>query len=183
MGNVIVESARNSYLRSEGPLLAALGLEDLVVVATRDAVLVSHRNGAQDVKKIVDRLDREGSRRHIDHPVVYKPWGSYESVDSGRNFQVKHIVVKPGQKLSLQMHHHRAEHWVVVEGTALVSCDERQFLLQSNESTFIPLGAKHRLENPGTTPLRLIEIQSGAYLGEDDIVRFEDVYGRSSGPD
>ena len=178
-GNVLTERARNSYLRSEGPLLAALGVEDLVVVATKDAVLVSHRDSAQDVKKIVDQLERRGSDRHVLHPVVHRPWGSYESIDTGVNFQVKHIVVKPGEKLSLQMHHHRAEHWVVVEGTALVTCDERQFLLQANESTFIPLGARHRLENPGKTPLRLIEVQSGSYLGEDDIVRFEDTYGRA----
>jgi mannose-1-phosphate guanylyltransferase/mannose-6-phosphate isomerase len=114
------------------------------------------------------------------HPVVHRPWGTYESIDSGANFQVKHIMVKPGQKLSLQMHHHRAEHWIVVEGTALVTCDDKQFLLQANQSTFIPLGARHRLENPGKTPLRLIEVQSGSYLGEDDIVRFEDTYGRVS---
>jgi mannose-1-phosphate guanylyltransferase/mannose-6-phosphate isomerase len=178
-GNVLAEQARNSYLRSEGPLVAALGVEDLVVVATKDAVLVSHRDCAQDVKKIVDQLERRGSDRHVVHPVVHRPWGTYESIDTGDNFQVKHIMVKPGQKLSLQMHHHRAEHWVVVEGTALVTCDERQFLLQPNESTFIPLGSRHRLENPGKTPLRLIEVQSGDYLGEDDIVRFEDTYGRA----
>jgi mannose-1-phosphate guanylyltransferase/mannose-6-phosphate isomerase len=178
-GPVLTERARNSYLRSEGPLLAALGVEDLVVVATKDAVLVSHRDSAQDVKKIVEQLDREGSSRHILHPVVHRPWGSYESIDAGANFQVKHIVVKPGQKLSLQLHHHRAEHWVVVEGIALVTCDDRQFLLQPNESTFIPLGARHRLENPDKRPLRLIEVQSGSYLGEDDIVRFEDNYGRA----
>ena len=176
---MVAERARNSYLRSEGPLLAALGVEDLVIVATKDAVLVSCRDSAQDVKKIVEQLDREGSNRHILHPVVHRPWGSYESIDAGANFQVKHIMVKPGQKLSLQMHHHRAEHWIVVEGTALVTCDDREFLLQPNESTFIPLGSKHRLENPGKTPLRLIEVQSGAYLGEDDIVRFEDTYGRA----
>ena len=177
-GNVLTEKVRNSYLRSEGPLVAALGVENLVVVATKDAVLISHRDSTQDVKKIVDQLERQGSDRHIHHPVVHRPWGTYEGVDAGANFQVKHIMVKPGQKLSLQMHHHRAEHWIVVEGTALVTCDDRQFLLQPNESTFIPLGSKHRLENPGQTPLRLIEVQSGSYLGEDDIVRFEDTYGR-----
>jgi mannose-1-phosphate guanylyltransferase/mannose-6-phosphate isomerase len=177
-GNVLIEKAKGSYLRSEGPLLAAIGVNNLVVVATKDAVLVSHRDSVQDVKKIVDQLDKAGSDRHILHPVVHRPWGTYEGIDSGDNFQVKHIMVKPGQKLSLQMHHHRAEHWIVVEGTALVTCDERQFLLQANESTYIPLGSKHRLENPGKTPLRLIEVQSGAYLGEDDIVRFEDTYGR-----
>jgi mannose-1-phosphate guanylyltransferase/mannose-6-phosphate isomerase len=177
-GNVLTEKSQNSYLRSEGPLIAAIGVENLVVVATKDAVLISHRDSAQDVKKIVERLERDGSDRHVLHPVVHRPWGSYENIDSGPNFQVKHIMVKPGQKLSLQLHHHRAEHWIVVEGTALVICDDREFLLQANESTFIPLGAKHRLENPGKTPLRLIEVQSGGYLGEDDIIRFEDTYGR-----
>lgn len=177
-GNVLTEKTKNSYLRSEGPLVAVVGVENLVVVATKDAVLISHRDSAQDVKKIVDQLEKSGSDRHILHSVVHRPWGTYESIDAGANFQVKHIMVKPGQKLSLQMHHHRAEHWIVVDGTALVTCDDKQFLLQANESTFIPLGAKHRLENPGKTPLRLIEVQSGAYLGEDDIFRFEDTYGR-----
>ncbi|MBN9589585.1 MAG: mannose-1-phosphate guanylyltransferase/mannose-6-phosphate isomerase [Alphaproteobacteria bacterium 64-11] len=177
-GDVLTERTRNCYLRSEGPMLATVGIEDMVVVATKDAVLISHRDATQDVKKVVDLLGSRGSDRHILHPVVHRPWGTYESIDSGANFQVKHIMVKPGQKLSLQMHHHRAEHWIVVEGTALVTCDDRQFLLQPNQSTFIPLGARHRLENPGKTPLRLIEVQSGSYLGEDDIVRFEDTYGR-----
>jgi mannose-1-phosphate guanylyltransferase/mannose-6-phosphate isomerase len=179
-GEVLIEGARNCYLRSEGPMLAAVGIEDMVVVATKDAVLISHRKATQDVKKIVDQLARRGGDQHILHPVVHRPWGTYEGIDAGTNFQVKHIMVKPGQKLSLQMHHHRAEHWIVVEGTALVTCDDRRFLLQANQSTFIPLGARHRLENPGKTPLRLIEVQSGSYLGEDDIVRFEDTYGRAS---
>jgi mannose-1-phosphate guanylyltransferase/mannose-6-phosphate isomerase len=177
-GDVITENARNSYIRSEGPLVACVGVEDLVVVATKDAVLISHRGATQDVKKIVDRLDLDKRDQHILHPVVHRPWGTYESIDSGANFQVKHIMVKPGAKLSLQMHHHRAEHWIVVDGTALVTCDKREFLLQANESTYIPLGARHRLENPGKLPLQLIEVQSGDYLGEDDIVRFEDTYGR-----
>jgi mannose-1-phosphate guanylyltransferase/mannose-6-phosphate isomerase len=178
-GNVLIEKSQNCYLRSEGPLVAAVGVENLVVVATKDAVLISNRDSAQDVKKIVEQLERRGSNQHILHPVVHRPWGTYEGIDAGANFQVKHIMVKPGQKLSLQMHHHRAEHWIVVEGTALVTCDDREFLLQPNESTFIPLGSRHRLENPGKTPLRLIEVQSGAYLGEDDIVRFEDTYARA----
>jgi len=177
-GDVLTENVRNCYLRSEGPLLTTIGVENMVVVATKDAVLVSHRDATQDVKKIVDQLAGRGGDQHILHPVVHRPWGTYEGIDSGENFQVKHIMVKPGQKLSLQMHHHRAEHWIVVEGTALVTCGDKQFLLQANESTFIPLGATHRLENPGKTPLRLIEVQSGSYLGEDDIVRFEDTYGR-----
>lgn len=177
-GDVVTEKAKNSYIRSEGPLVAAVGVEDLVVVATKDAVLVSHRGASQDVKKIVDQLEQAGRDSHVYHAVVHRPWGTYESIDSGANFQVKHIMVKPGAKLSLQMHHHRAEHWIVVDGTALVTCDDRQFMLKANESTYIPLGAKHRLENPGKLPLQLIEVQSGSYLGEDDIVRFEDTYGR-----
>jgi mannose-1-phosphate guanylyltransferase/mannose-6-phosphate isomerase len=179
IGEVVTEKSRNSYIRSEGPLVAAVGVEDLVVVATKDAVLVSHRDKAQDVKKIVEQLEASGRGQHIHHAMVHRPWGSYESVDTGDRFQVKRIIVKPGAKLSLQMHHHRAEHWVVVSGTAFVTCDEKQFLLQENESTFIPAGAKHRLENPGKVALHLIEVQSGGYLGEDDIVRFEDTYGRA----
>ena len=182
-GDVLTQDAHNSYIRSEGPMVAAVGVRDLVVVATKDAVLVSHRDSAQDVKKIVEQLEGRGSDRHILHSVVHRPWGTYEGIDSGPNFQVKHIMVKPGAKLSLQMHHHRAEHWIVVDGTALVTCDDRQFILKANESTYIPLGAKHRLENPGKTPLDLIEVQSGSYLGEDDIVRFEDTYGRVAAPD
>jgi mannose-1-phosphate guanylyltransferase/mannose-6-phosphate isomerase len=176
---VITDKSRNSYIRSEGPLVAAVGVENLVVVATKDAVLVSHRDAAQDVKKIVEQLEASGRDHHVNHTVTHRPWGSYEGVDSGDRFQVKRIVVKPGAKLSLQMHHHRAEHWVVVSGSALVTCNEKQFLLQENESTFIPLGSRHRLENPGKVPLHLIEVQSGGYLGEDDIVRFEDTYGRA----
>jgi mannose-1-phosphate guanylyltransferase/mannose-6-phosphate isomerase len=179
LGEVVTEKSRNSYIRSEGPLVAAVGVENLIVVATKDAVLVSHRDAAQDVKKIVEQLEAAGRDQHIHHAVIHRPWGSYESVDSGARFQVKRIIVKPGAKLSLQMHHHRAEHWVVVSGTALVTCDDKQFPLQENESTYIPLGARHRLENPGKVPLHLIEVQSGAYLGEDDIVRFEDTYGRA----
>jgi mannose-1-phosphate guanylyltransferase/mannose-6-phosphate isomerase len=178
LGDVLTEGASNSYIRSEGPLVAAVGVENLVVVATKDAVLVSHRDATQDVKKIVAQLESQSRDHHMHHAVVHRPWGSYESVDTGDGFQVKRIVVKPGAKLSLQMHHHRAEHWIVVSGAALVTCDDKQFLLQENESTFIPQGARHRLENPGKVPLHLIEVQSGAYLGEDDIVRFEDTYGR-----
>jgi mannose-1-phosphate guanylyltransferase/mannose-6-phosphate isomerase len=177
-GDVVTENAKNSYIRSEGPLVAVVGVEDLVVVATKDAVLVSQLGASQDVKKIVDRLELAGRDSHVHHAVVHRPWGTYEGIDSGANFQVKNIMVKPGAKLSLQMHHHRAEHWIVVDGTALVTCDDRQFVLKANESTYIPLGAKHRLENPGKLPLQLIEVQSGSYLGEDDIVRFEDTYGR-----
>ena len=178
-GDIVLEQVKNSYLRSDGPLLAAVGVEDLVVVATTDAVLVAHRDATQDVKRIVDELDKQGREHHLHHRRVYRPWGSYESIDTGDRFQVKRIIVNPGAKLSLQMHHHRAEHWVVVAGTARVVCGEKEFLLQENESTFIPLGTRHRLENPGKVPLHLIEVQSGAYLGEDDIVRFEDNYGRT----
>ncbi len=178
LGDIVTQGSRNSYIRSEGPLIAAVGVENLVIVATKDAVLVSHRDAAQDVKKIVDQLEAGGRDHHIHHAVVHRPWGSYESVDEGERFQVKRIIVKPGAKLSLQMHHHRAEHWIVVSGAALVTCDDQQFLLQENESTYIPQGSRHRLENPGKVALHLIEVQSGSYLGEDDIVRFEDTYGR-----
>ena len=178
MGDVLHHGAKNSYLRSEGPLIAAVGIENLVVVATTDAVLVSHKDSSQDVKQIVEQLERSGRELHVTHRKVYRPWGSYESLDNGSNFQVKRITVNPGAKLSLQLHHKRAEHWVVVSGSAQVTCDDKVFALNENESTFIPLGSKHRLENIGTEPLQLIEVQSGSYLGEDDIVRFEDTYGR-----
>jgi mannose-1-phosphate guanylyltransferase/mannose-6-phosphate isomerase len=177
-GDVLHHATRNSYLRSEGPLIAAVGVEDLVIVATNDAVLVSRRDASQDVKKIVDQLEQSNRELHVTHRKVFRPWGAYEGLDMGKNFQVKRITVNPGAKLSLQMHHKRAEHWVVVSGTAQVTCDDKVFPLRENESTFIPLGAKHRLENIGTEPLHLIEVQSGSYLGEDDIVRFEDSYGR-----
>jgi mannose-1-phosphate guanylyltransferase/mannose-6-phosphate isomerase len=177
-GDVLHHDTRNSYLRSEGPLVAAVGVEDLVVVATEDAVLVSRKGASQDVKKIVEQLDRSGRELHVTHRKVFRPWGAYEGLDMGENFQVKRITVNPGAKLSLQMHHKRAEHWVVVSGMARVTRNDEVFILGENESTFIPLGAKHRLENIGTQPLHLIEVQSGRYLGEDDIVRFEDSYGR-----
>ncbi|MFO1248287.1 MAG: mannose-1-phosphate guanylyltransferase/mannose-6-phosphate isomerase [Alphaproteobacteria bacterium] len=179
MGDVLQHGASNSYLRSEGPLVAAVGVENLVVVATPDAVLVGHRNAAQDVKRIVEQLEKSGRELHNTHRKVYRPWGSYEGIDVGPTHQVKHITVNPGAKLSLQMHHKRAEHWIVVSGTAQVTCGDKVFTMRENESTYIPLGAKHRLENMGPEPLHLIEVQSGPYLGEDDIVRFEDTYGRS----
>ena len=178
-GDVLQHGARNSYLRSEGPLVAAVGVEDMVVVATADAVLVSHKSAAQDVKQIVEKLKAEGRELHNSHRKVFRPWGSYEGIDAGQGFQVKHIIVNPGAKLSLQMHHKRAEHWIVVSGEAQVTCGEKVFPLKENESTYIPLGFKHRLENTGVAPLHLIEVQSGSYLGEDDIVRFEDTYGRN----
>jgi mannose-1-phosphate guanylyltransferase/mannose-6-phosphate isomerase len=178
-GDVLHHDTRNSYLRSEGPLVAAVGVEDIVVVATQDAVLVSRKDASQDVKRIVEQLERSGRELHTTHRKVYRPWGAYESIDSGDKYQVKHITVNPGAKLSLQMHHKRAEHWIVVSGIAQVTCDDKVFALEANESTYIPLGAKHRLENVGAEPLHLIEVQSGSYLGEDDIVRFEDTYGRN----
>jgi mannose-1-phosphate guanylyltransferase/mannose-6-phosphate isomerase len=179
-GDIVALNCTNSYLRSEGPLLAAVGVDDVVVVATQDAVLVTRRGATQDVKKVVEEIERSGRHHHMHHRRVFRPWGSYDSIDYGERFQVKRIIVNPGAKLSLQMHHHRAEHWIVVSGIAKVTCDENVFVLNENESTFIPLGAKHRLENPGEVPLHLIEVQSGGYLGEDDIVRFEDTYGRST---
>ena len=178
-GDVLHHGARNSYLRSEGPLVAAVGVEDMVVVATSDAVLVASKSASQDVKQIVEQLKAQGRELHNTHRKVFRPWGSYEGIDSGEGFQVKHITVNPGAKLSLQMHHKRAEHWIVVSGEAQVTCGERIFPLKENESTYIPLGSKHRLENTGVATLHLIEVQSGPYLGEDDIVRFEDTYGRT----
>lgn len=177
-GDVIVEDVQNSYLRSEHRLLAVIGLDDVVVVETPDAVLVAHKNKVQQVKKIVETLINRGRSEAIKHRRVYRPWGSYDSIDCGARFQVKRIIVNPGSSLSLQMHFHRAEHWVVVKGTAKIVNGEQTLLLTENQSTYIPIGAMHRLENPGKFPLELIEIQSGGYLGEDDIVRFDDVYGR-----
>ena len=177
-GDVILDNCHNSYFRSDSRLLAATGVDDLVVVETADAVLVADRNKVQDVKRIVNRLKQDRRSEATLHRRVYRPWGSYESLVVAERFQVKRIVVNPGQTLSLQMHHHRAEHWIVVHGTAEVTCEDKTFMLAEDESTYIPLGHKHRLANPGRIPLELIEVQSGAYLGEDDIVRFADEYGR-----
>ncbi|TAH14182.1 MAG: mannose-1-phosphate guanylyltransferase/mannose-6-phosphate isomerase [Curvibacter sp.] len=177
-GDVMLQDSRNTLALSEGRLIACVGVDDLIVVETADAILVAHKNKTQDVKKIVDRLKRAGRTEGQIHRKVFRPWGWYDSVDAGERFQVKRIVVKPGAALSLQMHHHRAEHWIVVSGTAKVTQDDKTFLLSENESTYIPLGTTHRLENPGKVALEMIEVQSGSYLGEDDIVRFEDVYGR-----
>jgi mannose-1-phosphate guanylyltransferase/mannose-6-phosphate isomerase len=177
-GDVLVHDCSDSFVRSDKGLTALVGVQNVVVVVTEDAVLVADKRRTQDVKAIVDRLKAENRAEHSEHALVARPWGTYESLDMGERFQVKHIMVKPGGRLSLQKHHHRAEHWVVVEGTAQVTCDENVFILKEGESTFIPLGAKHRLENPGKMPLHLIEVQAGSYLGEDDIVRFDDVYGR-----
>ena len=179
-GDTLAVNTRNSLLRShDRHLIATVGVQDLVVVTTPDATLVAHRDAAQDVKKIVDQLKAGGRSEHSFHRVVHRPWGSYDSLEAGERFQVKRIVVKPGASLSLQMHHHRAEHWIVVSGTAEVTCDDKVFLLGENQSTYIPLGSTHRLRNPGKVPVELIEVQSGSYLGEDDIVRYDDVYGRA----
>ena len=179
-GDTIAIKTRRSLLRShDRHLLATVGVDDLIVVTTPDATLVAHRDAAQDVKRVVDELKAAGRSEHSLHRVVRRPWGSYDSLEAADRFQVKRIVVKPGAALSLQKHHHRAEHWIVVSGTAEVTCDDKVFLLGENQSTYIPLGSVHRLRNPGKVPLEIIEVQSGSYLGEDDIVRFEDVYGRS----
>ncbi|MFM0036715.1 sugar phosphate nucleotidyltransferase [Paraburkholderia strydomiana] len=179
-GRVAFEGAVSSYAHSEGRLVACVGTTNVVVVETADAVLVVDRSHVQDVKGLVSRIKAQHAPEADAHRKVRRPWGFYDSLDHGERFQVKRIVVTPGAQLSLQLHHHRAEHWVVVRGTALVTRGEEQFLLSENESTFIPLGTRHRLENPGKVPLEIIEIQSGAYLGEDDIVRFNDNYGRCS---
>jgi mannose-1-phosphate guanylyltransferase/mannose-1-phosphate guanylyltransferase/mannose-6-phosphate isomerase len=177
-GDVLTHDSRNCYLHSSGRMVAAVGLEDHVVVETADAVLVARRDRAQDVKAIVEQLKEKGRGEALLHRRVNRPWGSYESIDQSDRFQVKRITVNPGASLSLQMHHHRAEHWIVVKGTARITKGDETLVLSENQSTYIPLGVKHRLENPGLIPLELIEVQSGAYLGEDDIVRFEDRYGR-----
>jgi mannose-1-phosphate guanylyltransferase/mannose-6-phosphate isomerase len=177
-GDVLLQDCENTLALSEGRLIACVGVSDLVVVETADAILISHKDKTQDVKKIVDALKAKGRPESSIHRKVFRPWGWYDGIDAGERFQVKRIVVKPGGTLSLQMHHHRAEHWIVVSGTAKVTKGDETFLLSENESTYIPLGTTHRLENPGRVALEMIEVQSGSYLGEDDIVRFEDVYGR-----
>jgi mannose-1-phosphate guanylyltransferase/mannose-6-phosphate isomerase len=178
-GDVMTTDTEGSFIHSESRLVATVGVRDLVIVETQDAVLVADRNMAHEVKQIVERLNQEQREEENFHRIVYRPWGSFDSVDEGDGYKVKRISVKPGARLSKQMHHHRAEHWVVVRGTARVFRDDEIFDLHKNESVFIPLGATHYLENPGDTPLDIIEVQSGAYLGEDDIVRFDDLYGRS----
>ena len=179
-GDVLVHQARGNFIRSESRLVAAVGVENLAIVETKDAVVVVPREQAQDVKFIVQQLKAAGRTEHEVHTKVYRPWGSYEGVDQGERHQVKNIQVKPGEKLSVQMHHHRAEHWIVVSGTARVTIGDKDQLVTENESVYIPVGEVHALENPGKIPLELIEVQTGAYLGEDDIVRFTDRYGRAS---
>ncbi|WP_237067301.1 mannose-1-phosphate guanylyltransferase/mannose-6-phosphate isomerase [Microbulbifer guangxiensis] len=178
-GDVILQDSKGCYVQSDSKLIATVGLEDVVVVESDDAILVAAKDRVQDIKKVVNQLKAENRSEAQVHRKVYRPWGFYDSVDAGDRFQVKRIVVKPGAKLSLQMHHHRAEHWIVVSGTALVTNGDKEMLVTENQSTYIPLGVTHRLENPGSIPLELIEVQSGSYLGEDDIVRFEDQYQRA----
>ncbi|ART80937.1 mannose-1-phosphate guanylyltransferase/mannose-6-phosphate isomerase [Oceanisphaera avium] len=178
-GDVLNHDSRNNYAVAESRLVALVGVEDLIVVETKDAVLVAHRDQVQEVKKIVEQLKDADRSEHINHREVYRPWGKYDGVDNGYRYQVKRITVKPGAKLSVQMHHHRSEHWIVVSGTAKVTIGDTAQLVGENQSVYIPLGEVHALENPGVLPLELIEVQSGSYLGEDDIVRFEDKYGRA----
>ncbi len=177
-GDALVSDSRNTLVHATSRLVGVVGLDNVIVVETPDAVLVADRSRSQDVKAIVGRLQSAGRTEHTLHRLVHRPWGWYDSIDSGARFQVKRIMVKPGATLSLQMHHHRAEHWIVVSGTAEVTNGDQVILLTENQSTYIPLGTTHRLANPGKVPLEIIEVQSGSYLGEDDIVRFEDTYGR-----
>jgi len=179
LGQVFQHNSQHNYVYAETGIVATVGLQNTVVIQTKDAVLVAAKDKVQDVKNIVQQLKAADRSEHYIHREVYRPWGKYDSIDNGSRYQVKHISVKPGEKLSIQMHHHRAEHWIVVHGTAKVTINDQQQLLTENQSVYIPIGAVHSLENPGKIPLELIEVQSGAYLGEDDIVRFSDRYGRS----
>lgn len=178
-GDVLAHDSHNNLVFAENALVATVGLNDHVVVQTKDAVMVAPRERASEVKQIVAQLKASGRNEHQIHREVYRPWGHYDSIDSGPRYQVKRITVKPGQKLSVQMHHHRAEHWIVVSGTARVTLEGQDHLLTENQSIYLPVGAVHALENPGKIPLELIEVQVGSYLGEDDIVRLEDRYGRA----
>ena len=178
-GDVILHDTQNCLVHGGERLVATVGLEDIVIVDTKDAVMVAHKDKVQEVKKVVEVLKSEGRSEFKLHREVYRPWGKYDSIDNGHRYQVKRITVKPGSKLSVQMHHHGAEHWIVVLGTAKVTIGDESFLVTENESTYIPVGVVHSLENPGRVPLELIEVQTGSYLGEDDIVRFEDQYGRA----
>ncbi len=178
-GDVIQQISSGCLVRADHRLVATVGVEDLVIVETKDAVLVAHKDRVQDVKKVVSQIEADGRHEHLNHREVYRPWGVYDSIDNGHRYQVKRITVKSGAKLSVQMHHHRAEHWIVVSGTARVTNGEKTYLVTENQSTYIPVGQVHALENPGMVDLELIEVQSGSYLGEDDIVRFEDKYGRA----
>jgi mannose-1-phosphate guanylyltransferase/mannose-6-phosphate isomerase len=177
-GDVMVHDTHDCYVHSTSRLVAAVGMDDHIIVETKDAILVAPKERVQDVKELVAMIKKAGRSESSWHREVFRPWGSYDSIDNGERFQVKRLSVKPGGVLSLQMHHHRAEHWIVVQGTARITCNDRTFLLSENESTYIPIGATHRIENPGKMALHIVEVQSGSYLGEDDIVRFEDNYGR-----
>jgi mannose-1-phosphate guanylyltransferase/mannose-6-phosphate isomerase len=177
-GDVLVHDTHDCYVHSTSRLVTAVGMDDHIIVETKDAILVAPKERVQDVKELVAKMKKSGRSEPSLHREVFRPWGSYDSLDSGERFQVKRLSVKPGGVLSLQMHHHRAEHWIVVKGTARITCDEKTFLLSENQSTFIPIGATHRIENPGKVALHIVEVQSGPYLGEDDIVRLEDSYGR-----
>jgi len=179
-GDVVLEDVEDSYLRAETRMVAGVGLRGMVIVETADAVLVADKQRVQQVKAIVAQLKTQGRNEVTQHKKVYRPWGSYEALVNAERFQVKRIIVNPGAALSLQLHHHRAEHWVVVKGCASVTRGEEVFQLNEDESTYIPIGMKHRLHNPGKIPLEIIEIQTGSYLGEDDIVRFKDQYGRDN---
>jgi mannose-1-phosphate guanylyltransferase/mannose-6-phosphate isomerase len=181
IGDVILDGVTNSYVNSEQRLIAVIGLDDIVVVETKDAILVANKNKVQDIKNVVNQLKAEKRPEFEFHREVFRPWGSYDAIDNGTRYQVKRISVKPGEKLSVQMHHHRAEHWIVVSGSANVTVGEKTKLVTENESVYIPIGQVHALENPGKILLELIEVQSGSYLGEDDIVRFSDRYGRVEG--
>jgi mannose-1-phosphate guanylyltransferase/mannose-6-phosphate isomerase len=176
----MLHDSRNTLVHATTRLVTTVGLDDVVIVETADAVMVADRARSQEIKKIVSRLETAKRTEHTVHRKVHRPWGWYDSIDMGARFQVKRIMVKPGASLSLQMHHHRAEHWIVVQGTAEVTCGEKKIIMTENQSTYIPLGEVHRLANPGKLPLEIIEVQSGSYLGEDDIVRFEDTYGRTT---
>jgi mannose-1-phosphate guanylyltransferase/mannose-6-phosphate isomerase len=177
-GDVLVHDTHDCYVHSTSRLVTAVGMDDHIIVETKDAVLVAPKERVQDVKELVNKLKKAGRSESAWHREVFRPWGSYDNIDAGERFQVKRLSLKPGGILSLQMHHHRAEHWIVVQGTARVTCGEKTFLLSENESTYVPIGATHRIENPGKVPLHIVEVQSGSYLGEDDIVRYEDSYGR-----
>jgi mannose-1-phosphate guanylyltransferase len=180
-GDVLTHNTTNSYFNAEHKLIAAVGVDNIVVIETKDAVLVANKDNVQDVKAIVEQLKASNRTEHHLHREVYRPWGKYDSIDFGDRDQVKRITVKPGEKLSIQMHHHRSEHWIVVSGTAKVTNGEQTIIVTEDQSTYIPLGTIHALENPGKIPLEMIEVQTGSYLGEDDIVRFEDRYGRVKG--
>lgn len=178
-GDVITHCSTNNFIRANSRLVTTIGINNLILVETKDAILVAHKEQTQEVKKVVEQLKKLKRSEYINHREVFRPWGAYDSIDSGQRYQVKRITVKPGAKLSVQMHHHRAEHWIVVSGTARITKGEETFILTENQSTYIPVGQVHALENPGRIPLEIIEVQSGAYLGEDDIIRFEDIYGRT----